>query len=182
MSTNPPFTVPVWLPTLIFVLAGLAVLLLSTYVMWDAITKLRIQSPVYSITQHGNNNVALVNTSVNRGVPIRLEHDGVVWLDTGRTQYGHIYALGPFCPKDNCQLGLRDRKGIEQVRAGEHNDVVVSNSPYDTFVKGSYNFAILFCHECKTEYVLGTAPKCLGQSREEVETLFEAKRRREAAT
>ncbi len=184
MSTNPPFVIPDFIPWLFFSLASLVTLALIVYLTWERITGIpyRFQVPIININQRGNNNVASLNTAppVKQWSPVELIHDGVVWLDTGTTQYGHIYASGPFCPKDKCLLGIRDRNGLEQVRADYHNNVVVSDAPYDTFVHGSGSFVILFCHECKAEYTLGANPKNLGQSREEVETLFEAKRRRDA--
>jgi len=41
MSTNPPFTVPFWLPTLFFALAGMVTLILVIFLIWPMINRMR---------------------------------------------------------------------------------------------------------------------------------------------
>ena len=113
---------------------------------------------------------------INKRKTERIEHDGVLWEYTGRRSAwtNALLAEGPLCPKDYCLLSLRSHgySGVhEEVRADYHDDELIS--------KGNYG-SILFCQECKEEYSLGEEGKTIQQSRQEVETLFEAKHRREA--
>ncbi len=110
--------------------------------------------------------------------PERIEHDGVLWEHTGRLYAfsNRLLAEGPLCPKDYCPLSLRYgglKNGREEVRADNYDDKIISKS---------YYHAILFCPQCKKQYTLEAKKegKKLGQSRKEVESLFEGMHRRDA--
>ncbi len=109
----------------------------------------------------------------------RIEHDGVLWEHIGRHYAfsNELFAEGPFCPKDYCPLSLRygrHRGGHEEVRADNHADQEISSSDFN---------AILFCPQCKERYTLGAKEegKTIKQSRQEVESLFEGRHRRETS-
>ena len=97
----------------------------------------------------------------------RLEHDGVLWEDGGPDGWGSLNVIGPLCPKDYTPLATK---------RGDKIEVHVS---YDTFISDSGYHSLLVCPECKAEYNLGENPKNIGDSRLEVGSRFEGKRRRE---
>lgn len=167
MSTNPPFTVPAWLPTLFFALAALVALALLVYLAWGLIARMRLQCPVVLINQQGKTNVIVSKITTVRRPPSRLEHDGVLWEDGGVNSIWGLNVIGPLCPKDYTPLS---------VKWGDKTEASVSD---DTFISASGYHHQLFCLECKTEYTLGTKAKQIKDSRDEVRNRFEGMRRRE---
>lgn len=164
MSTNPPFIVPTWVPILFFILAGLATFALVAYLMWELIIRipLRFQTPIKNIT----NLVPVTMTTAKQPVPRRLEHDGVLWEDGGYNALGGLKVEGPLCPKDYTPLAIR------------HLDTL-ANRASDNMYISDYGYSRLVCPECKTEYTLGKNQKKVGDSRNEVRSRFEGKRRRD---
>jgi len=99
--------------------------------------------------------------------PLRVQHDGVLWEDTGKTYAGsgRIVVGGPLCPNDLTPLALTD---------GEEVD---TNVDYDSYISDcDYQ---LVCIKCKTEYFLEEEPKQLQKSRNEAGNLLEGIKRRE---
>jgi len=168
MSTNPPFTVPLWLPTAFFSLAGLMTIALVAYLMWGLITRipLRFQTPIIIINQQGKVNIASNITANKQPVPTRLTYDNVLWEDAGNYVSGGVMVHGPFCPKDLTPLATK--RGWDKI-------VDTNLSEGDNFSDQGEH---MFCLECKAEYVLSKNYKRLEQSRSEVRSLFEGIRRR----
>ena len=108
-----------------------------------------------------------IKTAKTATICPRLEHDGVLWEDAGYTSWGNISVIGPLCPKDYTPLAIKNRDKIE------------TNIKYNTFISNSGYHSQLVCPECKAEYTLGTNPKTLQNSHDEVGNRFEGKRRRE---
>jgi len=98
--------------------------------------------------------------------PSRLEHDNVLWEDGGRHGWS-ISVIGPLCPIDFVPLGAEKR------------DRIISNPSEDTVISDSDYHSRLFCPECGEKYTLGTQPKTIRDSRDEVRNRFEGKRRRD---
>ena len=109
------------------------------------------------------------NVSLVHKKPSRLEHDGVLWEDGGKSGWG-ISVIGPLCPKDFAPLGGENR---DKITSAISNDALISDSNYHSR---------LFCPECKGKYTLGAQPKTIQESRGEVRSRFEGKRRREQET
>lgn len=108
-------------------------------------------------------------TNLVHGKPSRLEHNGVLWEDIGKSMFG-IKVYGPLCPKDLTPLG------------SEHSDKIKSSINYDNLVSDSQYHSRLFCPECKSKYTLGAEPKTTEDSLNEVRSRFEGKRNREQET
>jgi len=171
MSVNSSFTVASWVPILFFVLAVFIFVVLIIYLtIWSVIIRVRLQWPVVLISKHSENKVVQKTSSVVHPASRRLEHDGVLWEDGGFNFWGNIDVIGPLCPKDYTPLATKYRDTIEVNIRG---DTTISDSEYHS---------TLVCPECKTEYILGTTPKEITQSRLEVGSRFEGKRRREQQT
>ena len=100
--------------------------------------------------------------------PSRLEHDGVLWEDGGKTGWG-ISVIGPLCPKDFAVLS-RERRGK------------IENTSYDDTISDSEYHSRLICPECKRKYTLGIESTTRRESTDEVRNRFEGKRRREEET
>jgi hypothetical protein len=135
---------------------------------------IRFQTPIVIVSREAKR-----DQGAEKSKPIistyhqRLEHDGVLWEDTGsgRLVNGHVTTNGPLCPEDYCPLSLRYPDGREEARADSHIDAIISDG-----------YHALFCLQCGATYNLGTKPKTLRQSREEVATLFGGLRGKKADT
>ena len=101
-------------------------------------------------------------------IPPRLKHDGVLWEDRGDNYpYGSTRINGPLCPKDYTPLGIK------------YSDRIDTLPRHDTLISGSPSHHKLICPECKAEYTLGDKSKTIERSKNEVESRFEGKRRRD---
>ncbi len=192
MSINPPHKVPGWLPKVFFVLAfavviaegiyfrhisgfapvvaGIGVITLLLYVFWAFWASLKRLPRAIKNLRRLRLVIKPIPAPHNR--VNQLEHDGVIWQDIGvRSPYDRrsVIAEGPFCPDDLCELSLRDQYGREHVKASSENAI------------GRYG-VVLFCQQCGKTYTLGSNPKTVGTSRDEVETLFEAEYRRKGTS
>ena len=152
--------------------------LLALLIYWPVIRRIRLRTPIFLSSEQATKKQ---QTEVRPGpIPVphrprpRLEHDGVLWEDSGkRYMSGRIAADGPLCPKDFCPLGLRHGDGHEEATADSHGN---------EFISKNYSYALLFCPECKATYTLGPRAKSLKQSHEEVQSRFEGLRKRESNT
>ncbi len=106
-------------------------------------------------------NIAKLNTSHSR-----LIHDGVLWEDRGTNVLGNMLVIGPLCPKDYTPLAVKEGG---KINTDISRRVIISTSGDD------YR---LVCLECNTIYSLGTKPKRIIDSRNEVGNRLEGKRRR----
>jgi hypothetical protein len=101
--------------------------------------------------------------------PSRLEWDNVLWEDGGRYYWGGgVVVKGPLCPKCKTML-CTERNG--EIDSNPREDTIISDSSYHSRLK---------CLKCDKIYLLGTKQKTIKQSDNEVATLFEGKRRRDA--
>ncbi len=167
MSTNPPFTVPTWVPTLFFILTGVVTIALVCYLIWGLIRLIRFQSPITTTNVQIKAKAVPISTTVKTPTPPRrLEHDGVLWEDGGRDMYGDVNVVGPLCPKDYTPLSM-EYKGNIQARLR-----------FDTTISGSGYHARLVCLECHAEYTLGKSPKQVQESHDEVAVRFIGMRKR----
>jgi hypothetical protein len=112
-------------------------------------------------------NIKLKIAPIPKRVVNRLEHDGVLWEDGGFNTWGNLNVIGPLCLKDFTPLAIKDR---DKVNTYTRDDTLISNSGYHSQ---------LVCLECKVEYTLGVNPKTIKDSRNEVGSRFEGKKRRE---
>jgi hypothetical protein len=167
MSTNSPFTVPIWLPILFFVLACLLIVGLFSYLMWSLLKRIHFRFPIFLVNQQKSSSTVTIlkNNSIHTQPPRRLEHDGVLWEDI-RDRWGNVKVIGPFCPKDYTPLSVKKNHKIE------------ANLRFDTSISASY-YAQLVCLECHTEYTLGKDVKKIQESFDEVVIRFEGMRMRE---
>lgn len=99
---------------------------------------------------------------------VQLEHNGVLWEDTGLSSYGDVNVDGPLCPKDLTPLCIKRYNKVE------------SSIDYDTYIsKDGYQ---LYCIECESRYLLSKEPKKIADSMDEVRRRFEGIRNRERET
>lgn len=151
--------------------------LLALLVYWPVIRRIRLRMPIFLSSEQSTKTPQTESpepiTATYRA-PSRLEHDGVLWEDTGKhyLDSGELVVEGPLCPKDYCPLGLRSGTGQEKAKADWRVATFISDSQYH---------AVLFCPECKGTYTLGSRAKALKQSHEEVQNRFEGLRKREEA-
>ena len=169
MSVNPPFTVPTWVPILFFIIAGLVIITIMSYLMWSLIKRIKLQSPIFFKSQKSSPALAsaTANKLIKQPPPRRLEHDGVLWEDGGSNGWGGVYVIGPLCPKDYTPLSLKYRDNIE---AKLNFGTTISSSG------GNYQ---LVCLQCHTTYSLGKNPKRVQESYDEVAVRIIGMRRRE---
>ncbi len=138
------------------------------YMLWpwlSQISPIRIRSPftIRKQGQHFSNQI--------KKIPSRIEYDNVLWEDGGTRYWGSgVVVIGPLCPNDFTPLCTEDRG---QINSNPSEDTLISDSDYNSR---------LFCLKCKSKYTLGTEPKSIEDSRDEVNNLFEGKRRREQET
>lgn len=104
----------------------------------------------------------------------RLEHDGVLWEDTGKSwaPFPHEpVVLGPFCPRDLATLRYVPKDGRES-RAVHHDDRI------------GRGLGTLLCPECASRYLLGGADssKSVDTAKGEVVARFAGIRRLQNTT
>jgi hypothetical protein len=171
LPDNPLSTVPIWIPSLFFVSAGLLAFLFVCYLAWTFLKRIRFQLPVYITNEQKQQPSGIIPSSkpVKTSPPRRLEHDSVLWEDVGKDGWGYVKVVGPLCPKDFTPLSIKTSHDIQ------------ANIQYNTWISPSY-YSQLICLECHTEYTLGNKAKQIQASHDEVAIRFTGMRKRERET
>ncbi len=180
MSASPLWEVYSWVPSAIFIAAGVLLVALIVYLLpLNFILKLRIRSPIYIKNQIGVDNRTIFSNIISqigdtyvkkKRELIKLPYDNVLWEESyGRT--GNLYANGPLCPADSTRLVLYS---FDRIRSTEKLEIL------NAYIGGEKK---LHCLTCKKTYTFGENNKKVANSQNEATLIIEGmiKRERESS-